>query len=737
MLKTFIIYIFIMLSVSTGFIRSCQADANLAMGKPYSLSPKPNYQYSAPSGDITSLTDGRHTFGYFWTQKTTVGWSGVKIVEILIDLENESNISAINFSTARGIHAGVSYPSPIHAYVGRDKNHLAYVGDVSATRSNTAGAYETKRFLLENLNIKGRYVLLEVHARGDYIFCDEIEVLAGHKTDKNDGDLTIAAARSHSNQMKTLADEKEFLNGLVDKFTPAENKTPSLKERLSIIKEQNPATPAGNGLETVEINFFKLRAESLRAQFPGKKLLIEAVNPWGSLSPVTAPSGRPLSGLSLAMPLMGYDSASFTITNLSNYPIQLDLSVNNMTGVALALIIYHVPFVKSATMEYVADPLVQIKDGITLKAGETRMVFLTAQGKITGKGQCLLNITSGGTAHSIPLEYNVLKVALPMDPVFNSVNWSYLDFKPVRDRKSEAVKDLFAHHTNVIVIPPAYLPITFSDSPDAFNKLDTYLAYHKGASKFLLFMEYRNTKRATFGEAHQFMDDMWKESFKRWYAGVQKSFAKAGYRESSIYLYPFDEMSEKESEQFIALVKWASNEIPGIKFYATLDKKESLHVLPYVDIAQIIDRENILEHVNNPKGALWLYDAKGTAKSLSAYTYYRLMPWKAFVRGFQGAGFWAYADTGFGDNPGSAWNDFDGKNPDYAVIYDGNGTSIVSSRRWEAWRMGIEDYELLTLYAKQKGMVEAKKLAKSVLDSPSDMSKADAVRRKILIELSR
>lgn len=67
------------------------------------------------------------------------------------------------------------------------------------------------------------------------------------------------------------------------------------------------------------------------------------------------------------------------------------------------------------------------------------------------------------------------------------------------------------------------------------------------------------------------------------------------------------------------------------------------------------------------------------------------------------------------------------------MIYDGVGQSIVSSRRWEAWRMGIEDYELLKMYAVKKGSVAAKAMAKTVLDHPEDTSKADQMRQTILL----
>ncbi|MCL5097056.1 MAG: hypothetical protein M1608_05920, partial [Candidatus Omnitrophica bacterium] len=49
---------------------------NLALGKPYTLEPAPNYPYCTDPGDRTQLTDGQYVKGYFWTQKGTVGWSG-------------------------------------------------------------------------------------------------------------------------------------------------------------------------------------------------------------------------------------------------------------------------------------------------------------------------------------------------------------------------------------------------------------------------------------------------------------------------------------------------------------------------------------------------------------------------------------------------------------------------------------------------------------------------------------
>ena len=205
----------------------------------------------------------------------------------------------------------------------------------------------------------------------------------------------------------------------------------------------------------------------------------------------------------------------------------------------------------------------------------------------------------------------------------------------------------------------------------------------------------------------------------RWYEGARKVAVQAGFKADQVYWFPFDEMEDKEIDQFIALARWAREKIPGVKFYATLDSKNSERALPYLDVAQIINDDRVLGTFKAGNAEKWLYDTKAPAKSQSPYSYYRLMSWKAFLKGYTGIGFWAYADAGWGDNPGTAWDDLDGKNPDYAVIYEGDGTSIISSRRWEAWRMGIEDYELLTHVCQGQGGCSREGVGKERLGLPA------------------
>lgn len=102
---------------------------NLAHAKPYTLHPRPNYSHCTDPGDKTQLTDGQVTSGYFWTQKTTVGWNRARPVEITIDLEQDSPIRGLSFQTAAGV-AGVGWPISIQVLVSIDGYAYHALGDL-------------------------------------------------------------------------------------------------------------------------------------------------------------------------------------------------------------------------------------------------------------------------------------------------------------------------------------------------------------------------------------------------------------------------------------------------------------------------------------------------------------------------------------------------------------------------------------------------------------------------------
>lgn len=102
---------------------------NIALGARYTLYPSPNYGFCTDAGDLTQLTDGEHTEGYFWLQESTVGWQRKAPVILTVDLGSVRPISGVSFSTAGGF-ADVEWPLTIRILVGDEDGKFHEVGDL-------------------------------------------------------------------------------------------------------------------------------------------------------------------------------------------------------------------------------------------------------------------------------------------------------------------------------------------------------------------------------------------------------------------------------------------------------------------------------------------------------------------------------------------------------------------------------------------------------------------------------
>ncbi len=732
--KIFLIFLVVIFN-GVSVLNPCHASTNLALSKTYITSKKPNYKLSSSSEDVTSLTDGKYTKGHFWTEKSTVGWLKSGPIEICIDLGKSYNIDSIAFSTARRKEAGVYFPAHIAAFVGADKSHLRYLGNIADDPENVSGSYRTKKFKLSDLSASGRYVFLVIHPEGPHLFCDEIEVFEGQTNDGIGGNLSIENARIEAENFRRDDLNKRFLASYIQELKYDASHFPQLASTLLDIGQRLHAPNEDiDRTDNIEKELFGLRGKILRARHSGDKFILSQADPWarvGSVHPVTESL---IGNLSLALPIRGHDYAAFWLTNLATKTRTFHVKLDKPAQDLLKLSIYQVPFVKTASMEQVPDPLLPLNDGIILLPGESRLVLIKGEGVQSGTWRGALAVASDDYKKSVPLVCRIVKTALPDRFALNSVNWNYLNFKPTRNKKKEAMNDLFTHHTNVGVIHPSSLPPLGKTSAMDFARLKGELELQKGAAKILIMMNYGDNRLRTAGDKYTFLSAPWKENFRRFYAHLIYIAGTSGFTREQIYLYPYDEMGGAEIDQFIALATWIRKEMPGTKLYATLGKKGSHRALPFLDIAQVIN-DRRLKNFDNRLAEIWLYDTKGPAKSLSPFAYYRKMAWQAFYGGYRGIGFWAYADTGWHSAPSSAWDDFDGNYPDFAVIYEGEN-GIISSRRWEAWMLGVEDFELLKMYTELRGEEAAKKYVELVLEHPENSSLAHGIRKKVLLELA-
>ena len=174
-------------SLVTGVVAAADAgdtpETNLALGKTFTLAPRPEYQHCTDPGDDVQLTDGQLTEGYFWVQKGTVGWTHVPCAAITVDLGRVEPISGVSLRTAAGA-AGVSWPAAVRIAVSDDGKQFRDVGDLVAMDLAKQGAwpegYAVRRLVTHDLTTRGRFVqLLIVTAGGGFVFADEVEVFRG------------------------------------------------------------------------------------------------------------------------------------------------------------------------------------------------------------------------------------------------------------------------------------------------------------------------------------------------------------------------------------------------------------------------------------------------------------------------------------------------------------------------------------------------------------------------------
>lgn len=231
------------------------------------------------------------------------------------------------------------------------------------------------------------------------------------------------------------------------------------------------------------------------------------------------------------------------------------------------------------------------------------------------------------------------------------------------------------------------------------------------------------------------MDDAGVENFfSLWLKGWVEHLKKTGIGYDKFAMYPFD---ESLCDEFYELAKLIKSIDPEIRIYATSLGKGPADFMRFKDLIDIwcLSEGDSLRHpcwlksIKSFGKEVWTGNARGPGKANEPYSYYRLMPWRAFKRGQTGAAFWTYVDY----YKKGHWDDTGCPAGDYGVVYgfciqsaiDTLGEGIVPSRRWEAWREGIEDYQYLYELQKAIGLTKQRnpqkaKQAQQVLDAQVD-----------------
>jgi hypothetical protein len=358
--------------------------------------------------------------------------------------------------------------------------------------------------------------------------------------------------------------------------------------------------------------------------------------------------------------------------------------------------------VLAAPARLVGDALAPLEDrSIVVPAGEGRQVWVdvhAAPDADSGQATLALAIASREGEQTIEMPVRVTRIAERPPPA--TTVWGYLDSLPIRDKSAEAVHDMLDHGVTSAVLPAADMPWPTRSGASTigdYRRFDAAMSALKGHRGFLFFMALNDPPKAALGLDPVLLSPAWRARFIAWIREWDARLLRSGLRHQDYAMYPVDEPgSDKDRARLILLAGLIKAANPEIRVYTTLHRPEFLNdeLIAAVDIFQLNGAALSVPTIDRLKHSgktIWTYATEGGGKAANPAGFYRAQGWNAFLLGLDGFGFWSYADAG---RSGSVWDDFDDVRPDLAVVYDGpNG--ILSSRRWEAWREGVQDYRLL------------------------------------------
>jgi len=725
---------------------------NIALNKPYTLSRKPNYSLCTDAGDDTQLTDGKNTVGYFWTQKSTVGWQNAGRVQITIDLGASMAVGKVAVGAGGGKkEAGVNFPDVV-VFISDDNKSFSFCGAKFASEmADTGDWYRTDYEIMANG--KGRYLVIFVVANGAYMFLDEIRAAAAS------GAVTKGTQYAADNLGDAIFDMRKFMRRkkavgiLVADLKKNTEKDKTLKKMAADVEEKLFAAGSNTDLDNISLAIGKINARVAAANFSGRETMVWQQDIWqdfGSLEqpPAAAPD---LKNLRIVMAANEYANTGFNIFNLTDTASEYTVQVTDLKGPGTIssrqISIRGAELIECFDWKLRPDALALLTDGkLVVNPGQNKQVWLIVKAdNPAGTYRGEVRLARGKAVYIIALEIEVLKVRLPEKMPLRSYNWGYLNFAPVAADVNAALSDMRAHYCDTHVIHPAYLPkfsfnadgsVAKADFTDFDEKIKLLRSY--GATQFKMFTYFGDIGHGVDkplgawkaeGPKIKLGSVEWKkamrDSLTRYLAHLKE--IKMDYQEH--LFYPFDEPNDKLIDGGGLEVYQMIQEIdPKLRVF--VDPTSATSVDGMKKIAQYISvwcphdpnslsKEKIdFFHSEQAKGKEFrTYNCEGPDKTFSPLGHYRQMLWRCFELGITGAGIWNYADTGYGKGETSAWTDFDGSRIDFSIIYDAanapkgvNRTEAqIPSRRWEAWRDGIEDYALLYMLRQKATGAGAKK----------------------------
>ncbi|MCF6287070.1 MAG: hypothetical protein L3K26_18070, partial [Candidatus Hydrogenedentes bacterium] len=703
---------------------------NIALGVPYTYVQQPTYKLCTDPDDRVQLTDGIDTEGYFWAQKSTVGWANHRNVIITLDLGSDTAIRGVSLRTAAGT-AGVAWPSGIRVFVAGEDQQFRAVADLlalSATNGMPAPQpYSVHRYWTDALKTHGRYVAFVV-SNQPFTFIDELQVYAGDPAWLSDG------VEGHPiDDIADYVNKSQTWDGIARRLRQdgATVRERAMAEQIpeAVRTDVVAALDAIAGeikvdyetdyrdfravlpLNALHSRIFACQATLWRAE--GRKDLSVWQNPlWAPLDHLATPTRDAEPKINVAMMDNEYRAASLNVTNARDEARTLRLDILGLPGGDNPdyITVHEVVWTDTASGVPVASALPEAErddDGgwrIHVPVGMTRQVWLTfhPQGVEAGEHAGRVVLTEGNSITEVPLTFHRYPFRFPDKPTLHFGGWDYTDGNGHRginpQNRESVIEHLVEHYVDTPWATSGVIPRGAHDSeghmttPPDTTRFDEWIARWPDAANYCIFAAVNDRFHSWNTDAPEF-----KTAVGEWARFWAEHARSRGIDPERLCILLLDEPHEAAQDQII--IAWAKAiEAAGADLTIWEDPtyngvSESQELL--VEVCDVLcpnrpiflranDAYRDFYRAQRDRGTtLEFYSCSGPTTLLDPYAYFRLQAWTCWDEGATASYFWA-----FGDNAGgSSWNEYVLARNIYTLSFL-DDTSIGTAKPMEAAREG-------------------------------------------------
>ncbi|MCC6821706.1 MAG: VCBS repeat-containing protein [Verrucomicrobia subdivision 3 bacterium] len=514
--------------------------------------------------------------------------------------------------------------------------------------------------------------------------------------------------------------------GVEDRACLAATKLEALRPRISGAMPINEADRVRYRKQLAELTaeakaVLRLASLAEQAAAAGSTLKICAANPWSPFGQFEGLAGGWAASSDLSVFMFGGETecAALNVFNLSSQPrtfrvelgplAQGEKTVPARDAVAL-LEVLDVP-TERCDMEADALAPLGVASVLQVPAWSGRQLWLNVNSRSLTAGNWngsirLRSLEVAPVETTAALSVTVSPARLPEKQALHNCGWGYVHSSMLKDYPAEAIADQVAHGTDVFVgtfFPQARFDATGNLVGEIdYREHDAYVKQH-ACHGIILFCGYQGALQGPAAAD----SDAYRQAHVQWLRAWVKHLAELGVGYDGFALYPVDEpgLSQGLVAAYLRLAKLAREADPRIQMYTDpvgqIAEDELRQMLSYVDIwcpnraGLVLDQKQKakLDIIKASGKAVWMYECDDNAKHQSPLGYYRAQAWLAWRHQMTGIGFWSYCTSQ--DDPWFVPR----LRYDYLLVYPGNG--VVSSKRWEAVRDGIEDYGMLELLSQR------------------------------------